>query len=445
MSVERLAYVFLAGGFTAVPFSLPLGRILFAISLVLLVVHLVREKERPSVSAAGWLALAFVLATIWATAIGLDPRKGFKELDKLVWFVVIPVAATLVSSSRRLTRLLRGYAVGSLILCGRLFAKAWEAGAEALAEGKTDAGWDALCRGLDRAPDEAHDFWWALMDASDITDAQLVMVGMVMTVGFVFMAVRNRSRTGWLWGTAFLVQLSALFLQFKRGSWLTAAVVLFFFVLLKARWIERLFKPVCEPVAKRWRIVVPIVLLALVCAGFTPPVKSRLSESCKQVMERAETQRPGQRLCMWFVVTPAIIKEHPGGIGWCVLNEDLMRQYCRHIEKNRKTLHCNLAQILVATGWLGLAVYLLWMGKALFDAVSYAYRANDRSTRTELCAAILLLVLLALMLNGLVECNLRKGDITLVYAVTMGAAAAGRLRLRDRSAGKSSGQSVLPE
>ena len=444
MSLETAAYACLVGCFTAVPFSLPLGRALFCVALVRLIVHLVRTKQAPRIPVVGWLALAFGLVTIWATAFGLDARKGLKELDKLAWFIAIPVAATLVTSSRRLTRLLRGYGIGSVVLCGRLFAKSWEAGSQAIAEGRVDASWDAFRRGINRVPDVDHDFWWALMDATDITDAQLVMVGLVVSTGLIFIALRNRSQWGWWWVAALVLQLAALFLQFKRGSWLTATIVVLLLVLAKARWAERLFGPLRRLVARRWAIVVPVLAVILVGVALMPGVSTRLREAGDKVMERARTERPGKRLCMWLVITPSIVREHPGGIGWCVLSYDMMKQYCRHVEQ-RKTLHCNIAQILVATGWIGLTAYLLWMGKALIDAACYAARAKDRSSYTEVCAAVLLFMLLALMLNGLVECNLRKGDITLVYAITMGAATAGMIRLRDRSSGKNTAQSALPE
>lgn len=444
MTLESAAYVSLVGSVSAVPFSLPLARALFGMTFILLVVHLVREKRRPLLPVVGGLALAFVLVAAWATLFGLNPREGLKDFDKLAWFIAIPITATLVSSSRRLTRMLRGYGLGTLILCARLLAKAWQTGRQAVAAGRVDAGWEALCRGLKRTPDVDHDFWWALMDTGDITGAQLLMLGMVVSVGFIFMAIRNRSRTGWLWACALLLQFAVLFLQFKRGSWLTCAVILLLFVLVKARWSTRLFGPVLRPVAANWRVVVPALAIALVCIGVTPAVKGRVQSAGKALMERARTERPGKRLCMWLVVTPAIVREHPGGIGWCVLTYDMMRQHCRHVEE-RRTLHSNLAQVLVATGWLGLAVYLLWMGKALADAMRYASRANRRSPRTEMCAAVLLFMLLGLVLNGLVECNLRKGAITLAYAVTMGAAAAGMIRLRDRSSGRNIVQSGLPD
>ena len=88
MTLESTAYVFLVGGAVATPFSLPFGRILFALSLILMVIYLIRERKRPVIPAVAWLALLFFLAAFWASLFGVTPSKSLGNLDKLVWYFV---------------------------------------------------------------------------------------------------------------------------------------------------------------------------------------------------------------------------------------------------------------------------------------------------------------------------------------------------------------------
>jgi O-antigen ligase len=105
-------------------------------------------------------------------------------------------------------------------------------------------------------------------------------------------------------------------------------------------------------------------------------------------------------------------------------------------------VHANWAQVLVETGWLGLVVYLVWMGKALADGVRWVGLTRAGPTGDRIVATAVLLILAGLFLNGLVEYNFGDTELMMVYAVVMGLAGGGMARLRAGGPGSASRRSV---
>lgn len=127
---------------------------------------------------------------------------------------------------------------------------------------------------------------------------------------------------------------------------------------------------------------------------------------------------------MWVRIAPVLIREHPWGIGWRSLTAERMQQIAAdqgiHVEKERNHLHSNPVQILVALGWLGLALYLAWMVRSTLDGAALFRSAMSTRPGGELLAALPLLMLVALLLNGLIEYNFADGELVLVYGMLMG-------------------------
>jgi O-antigen ligase len=78
-------------------------------------------------------------------------------------------------------------------------------------------------------------------------------------------------------------------------------------------------------------------------------------------------------------------------------------------------------QVLVETGWPGLAAYLLWMGWALVAATRRLRAARAEAEPTALAALVLLLMLIGLLANGVVEYNFGASRLMIVMGVIMGA------------------------
>jgi O-antigen ligase len=149
-----------------------------------------------------------------------------------------------------------------------------------------------------------------------------------------------------------------------------------------------------------------------------PPVWGRFST----LRQEFDTSRGG-RIVMWTRIAPPLVKAHPFGIGYRALTEELMLEVAAkegiHVEGGRNHLHSNPVQVLVALGWLGLAVYLVWMAGGIVSATRLI-RALPRGSPERSMALALLLMLGGLFLNGLVEYNLSDGELVIFYGVILG-------------------------
>ena len=136
-------------------------------------------------------------------------------------------------------------------------------------------------------------------------------------------------------------------------------------------------------------------------------------------------------MTMWFEITPALIREHPWGIGYRSLTNEMMRDIAPYVEADRDHLHSNIAQVLVATGGLGFVLYMLWMLAALHAGWTYFRAARDAVDPPDAISALAVLcMLVGLLLNGVVEYNLGDGELVLAYGLLMGTCIAGQQRYR---------------
>jgi len=381
--LEVAAFWALVASACGAAFSLPLGRALLAVSLVLLVVTLIREGRVPRLPPVAWLAAVFIVVAIVVTIHGANPELGVPKLRKLFWFVGIPVTATLVTSRERGRLLLKAYALGTGVLAvERCFLSVYQA------------------IGLVREG-MFNDFTRALIHVGSMTDGQLLMVGILITLGFCLARKQacERRRIGWCLLLVLLV--TAQVVNFKRGSWFCTLAFVLLMVGGRAGW-----RYVLIPAA------------AAVLLGLLPPVRTRLVDLKK------EFRQEGGRLTMWTNVAPALVCRYPWGVGYRSLTNEMMRDVNSRVEPNRDHLHSNLLQVLVATGWMGLVAYVLWMVRAVYDGLVCVFHQREGGRIGHTMAFTWLLLLLALLVNGLVEYNFGDGEIVLIYALAMGRCAA---------------------
>lgn len=370
------------------PFSLPMGRILLAGALGALGVQVLRGKVRFRMPASAWLWVAWVGLAAVVTAFGVDPAVGCRKLDKLIWFMGIPVAAGAVRNHRDAIRVLRSLALGCLALAVWLCLR------------NPAMGLWQVRQGLQP------DLETALIDLGALDDGQRLMVGVVVALGLWLSELKLRRRGGMLfWGVGLLIIALAEGLALKRGSWLVTALVAGGMVAVAWGW---------------WRAcLLGVVAAALLCSF--APARDRLRDLPSELLSKR-----GGRMTMWTRIAPALHRDYPWGVGFRSLSNDLMRQYAPEVERNRDHLHSNPVQVFVALGWAGLLLYLLWMGWALRDAVRFG-REDLRAEGPPGLAAparwLPFCLLLALILNGLVEYNLADGEIVLLYGVVIGLAA----------------------
>ncbi|MCX7009408.1 MAG: O-antigen ligase family protein [Kiritimatiellaeota bacterium] len=257
-----------------VTFSVALGQLMLVLACVPLTIWLVRA--RPVLPALLIPALLFI-AIAWLTLAFNTAKPDFSRMTKLLWFVALPAAAWLLRDERSVRHLLWAFAFG----CGALAIKTLV---------MVPVGAWKLLR---KVPEYAQNFPHALTLQGSMPDGQMLMLGLVATLGLLLICRAARQPTC-LVIALFLLQIVGFILNQKRGSWIVAILLLVIFVLMKLTWKHTL-------------------LIALVVAGALclPWVRERLT-----TLERDFNPDVGGRATMWLRVAPALIKAHPWGIGY---------------------------------------------------------------------------------------------------------------------------------
>jgi O-antigen ligase len=401
------------------PFSMPTGRFFVGAAMLLLVVLYFRQRKPLVVPATAWLALLFLGVAALATSVGSDPFLGFRKIDKLLWFMAIPVAATVLTSYRHLLAVLAAYALGSGLLSILTVIQTPVRTIAAFVTDRTMSFQEAvgvlwtMPHGQIQIAIEAAragkttDFVSCLVATGSMTDAQRLMVGIIITLGLIFIC-RSEGRPSTKWWILVVLQCVALVLNFKRGSWICAFAMVTLFMTLRTTWRHAV------------AFVVVVVLIAIL-----PPVRDRLTD-----LRLEFQQERGGRLLMWTRIGPALIKQHPWlGIGYRCLTNKMMKTVDRAVEGKRNHLHSNVLQIIVEMGIVGFCVYLVWMVLAFRDAIRFVWRTRAGPAVEAIPPVSLLLALVALVGNGVVEYNFSDAEVVLIYGLVMGCTAAGCLRL----------------
>jgi O-antigen ligase len=372
-----------------VTFSVALGQFVLALACVPLALWVARA--RPVLPPLLIPALLF-LAIAWLTLAFNTAQPDFSRITKLLWFVALPAAAWLLRDERSVRDLLWAFALGCAFLAARTLVMV------------PLGAWKLLHSPNPETVAYAQNFPHALTLQGSMPDGQMLMLGLVATLGLLLIQRAARQPTGFV-VALLLLQVAGFIMNLKRGSWIVALLLLVIFVLLKLSWKH-------------------VLLLAVIVAGALclPPVRARL-----MALERDFNANAGGRMTMWARVAPELIKAHPWGIGYRQLTNEKMRAVAPNVERDRDHLHNNALTVLVETGWAGLAVYALWMGWALVDAVRRWRAARATSEAAAIAALVLLLMFVGLLLNGVVEYNFGTSRLMIAAGVIMGAGVPGRV------------------
>jgi O-antigen ligase len=368
-------------------FSLPGGRALALLCLISLIVRAIRKRGSIQFPWSAWYAVAFTILAIITVLAGPARDVGLGKLDKLAWFLTIPVAATLACGAHRVTRLLTAFSAGATVLALEIcLLRPFEAlgATRALAEAGKPA-----------------DYLWQLTTLGSMTDGQILALA-VLASTTLFLGLRGRLK--WGAGIILIIQVLALIINLKRGSWMALSVAGGILVLMRTNW----------------RVVTALVLLGVI-GLLLPPVQSRLVDLRTELSDTK-----GGRLVMWTEIAPALLERYPAGVGFRSLTEELMQETAQRIgvtvEPDRNHLHNNLVQVTVAMGYAGLLIYLLWMTQGLVDGLRWYRRCGTLSdtSQEQSMALCSLLMLVFLLLNGVVEYNLADGELVLLYGMLFG-------------------------
>ena len=406
-ALERWAFGLFCAGVLGVTFSIGLGQSLIGASFLLTTCWVVRTRPRMRFGILSVAVVLFGVIAVLTAVWGANPERGISKLPRLAWWLTIPAAFLLVRTCGRLLLLLRLFTVGCCILA---------------AEACVVRPIAVLQRGMGEGG-----FLAQMIHMGSMTDGQMLMLGVLVAAVLVHLRVQQGGKARLEWAALALVMLGLL-LNFKRGSWGCAVILAGPLAAKRLR--------------KRGLAVVAAVLLV---AFALPPVRARVAGVSEQFDVKS-----GARATMWLRVVPGLVREHPWGVGYGAVTYEIMREHSWRVERGRDHVHSNVLQVLVEVGWLGLAIYLLWMTKAVLDALMFRRLACAVSPAERAGAACLLLMLAGLLLNGLVEYNFGDTELLIIYGTIMGAAAAGRLRCASptgdpsHSAETSIGQSAHP-
>jgi len=378
-TVEECAYGALLATVFSIAFSIALGQLCAAFCFLFFLIAWIRRRIRFPFPPVLFFVVSFVvLAWILSAHFG-DSHGLWRRCGKLFWFMLIPVTASLTLESGRKRALLWSFLGGSAVL------------------GLKDLVIYPILAWRKPNPN----FLTSLIDKGSMTDGQMLMLGVVgSTVLIAAMIREGRRAPGWCWAIL-LAQSAGLLINFKRGSWFCAILLVGVILLMQLRW-------------RAW---VP-VLMVMVGVFLLPPVQSRMGQ-----LSREFNSEGGGRMTMWLTITPQLIRAQPQGVGYGCLTNDRMRQVAPQVEPHRNHLHANWAQVLVETGWVGLALYLLWMARSVRDGMVWVRRSRDTDDRVS--AIVVVMFLTGLLLNGLVEYNFGDIEMMFIYAVMMGLAAVG--------------------
>lgn len=375
-SLEERAFAALLATVFTITFSIALGQACAAVCLALFIAGLFQKQILWRNPPGSWLAVAFIALAMGLSILHGDAAGLWSRVGRLFWFVLIPVTTSLAWVPGRAEKLVGAFLGG----CAVLGLK------------------DLLVFPVQAWRKPVPDFLTALIDKGSMTDGQMLMLGLVGSVWVLLMSIHERRPLPW-WGWGILLaQLAGLIINFKRGSWLCAMTLIAIAVLMHLRW-------------RAW-----LVMVACLAVFFLlPPVQTRMVQLKKEFNAEG-----GGRLTMWSTIAPALIREHPAGLGFGCLTNDKMRQVFKGVEPNRNHLHANWAQILVETGWVGLLLYFLWMAKTVLNNLAWIGRSRMGPMAEHGVSKVAFVLLAGMLLNGLVEYNFGDTELMFIYAFIMG-------------------------
>jgi putative inorganic carbon (hco3(-)) transporter len=235
-----------------------------------------------------------------------------------------------------------------------------------------------------------------LFSLGNMREPQMYMVALALVLGLVVAGV-------WSWRdrrvlAALAVLGVAFLLHFKRGAWLAFGGSMLVAALL----------------ARDWRL--PLLLVAVGASMLlVPKVRERLAQ-----LRNEQHVALGGRRALWTEIAPALVRQHPFGVGYKGLRHEDLVAISPHVQPRLNHLHNSALEVLVETGWAGLAAWLALVVRALQVQVRVVLAARRRDAAAYGLALGVLAGFLALLLNGMVENNFGDTEIFLLMAWLLG-------------------------
>ncbi|NCC51569.1 MAG: hypothetical protein EOM20_10170 [Spartobacteria bacterium] len=354
------------------PLSIALAEPLAFLCILLWIVVAARTKRLRSAlhSPLFGPVAAFVLIAVVVSLFGVRPAQSIRKFHRLALPLMIFVIAEVADAKREgtgvLPRLVIAFITGTVLLgvydLVRVPIQVWQ--------GRS---------------------WF---DTGNMRDPQFYLVALGFLCAYVLFGDRRR-RAPWM---ALFIALAGLILHFKRGVW--------FSFLLGISGLA--------VVVRKWKLVALVVL----CAGLIlliPQVRERIG----QINDEFRLGQGG-RVAIWTRVVPALLSQHPLGMGFCAIRHEDLAAYAPYIQPKLSHLHNNLFQVVVETGWPGLAAWLAWMSTTWMLLLLLSREPDDPPSPRKWIACGAFSAFTGLMVNGLVESNFSDTEILMLLCLLMG-------------------------
>ncbi len=182
----------------------------------------------------------------------------------------------------------------------------------------------------------------------------------------------------------------ALLYNLKRGPWLGVACASSIFLFLYAR-----------------RVLIPVLTIIALTVLLSDPVQQRILSSMDHFFI------PGGRSEIWSIGWDLALR-FPLGIGFD--NSSVLSSFSTKVPHELEHFHSNPINILVETGWVGLGLYLYWIGTCLSAGFS---KLGSNTPRAKLCTATAC-AFLSWQISGLVEYNFGDSEVFLLALGVVG-------------------------
>jgi O-antigen ligase len=369
---EKALRFLLLGFAFFIPISIALSEACAYAGLAVWLLHIFSRREFSWTRCSYfWPILLFAGLAIWSAFRGLHPEVCFDKVDRLALFTIIFMITTAFGGDEHPLWRRRSDLVLSFVL------------------GITLRGlYDTV-----RVPVEVLFQGVPLFDAGNMRDPQMYLVGICFLVAIWLAGVVPIRRHLWILATA--LNVLGLILHFKRGAWFSCVLIVVLMSLLTGRK------------KALWVLLLGVVLIALV-----PKVQERLG-----MMSSEWSRMAGGRYALWTQVAPALLTEHPLGIGYAGTTSEDFEGYGVRIQDGLNHVHNNILQIAVEMGPLGLMIWLVWMGIAFWTMLKPTLQ-NRRHPDWVLLGAWG--GFCGLLFDGMVEYNFGDTEIMMLMCFLMG-------------------------
>lgn len=190
-------------------------------------------------------------------------------------------------------------------------------------------------------------------------------------------------------GIALPILIAALLINLKRGPWVGTTIGLGVFLLVYAR-----------------TLLLPLIAALVAICLFVDPVKIRLAQSAEHFFIS------GGRSIMWEIGSE-LATRYPLGIGYH--NSPFLRHFSMEIPPQHNHFHNNFLNILVETGWFGLACFVWWLVMIVITAFSRRSRNPGDVINCAIGCGII-----SWQVAGIVEYNFGDSEVVNIAYIFIG-------------------------